>query len=58
MIQGRMTKKLQRMTPNPTFSNPTLNRSKNLPQKSKKLPPFLGKIVEDRIEGRINREKN
>jgi hypothetical protein len=49
-----MTKKLQRTTPNPTFLNPTLKRSKNLPQKSKKLPHVLGKIAEGRIDGRIH----
>jgi hypothetical protein len=48
-----MTKKLQRMTPNPTFSNPTSNRSKNRGKKSQKLPPIYGSIVEGRIEGRI-----
>jgi hypothetical protein len=45
------------MTPNPTFSNPTSNHSKNLPPKSKKLPRFLGKIVEGRIEGRTHQKK-
>jgi hypothetical protein len=49
-----MTKKLQRMTPNPTFLNPTSNCSKNLPQKLKKLPHILGKIAEGRIDGRIH----
>jgi hypothetical protein len=49
-----MTKKLRRMTPNPTFSNPSLNCRKNLPQKSKKLPHILGKIAEGRIDGRIH----
>jgi hypothetical protein len=54
-----MTKKLQRMTPNstpnPTNPNPTLlNCSKNDPQKSQKLPPIFGRIIEGRIEGRIH----
>jgi hypothetical protein len=48
-----MTEKLQRMTPNPTFSNPTSNLSKNRDQKSPKLPFIYGRIVEGRIECRI-----
>jgi hypothetical protein len=51
-----MTKKLQKMTPNPTsiptFSNPTSIVAKTSPQ-NKKLPPFFGRIVEGRIECRI-----
>ncbi len=39
-----MTKKLQRMTPNPTFLNPTSNHSKNLPQKSKNYPTFWARL--------------
>jgi hypothetical protein len=42
------------MTPNPTFLDPTSNCSKNLPQKSKKIPHVLGKIAEGRIDGRIH----
>jgi hypothetical protein len=48
-----MTEKLQRMTTNPTFSNPILNCSKNRAQKSQTLPPAYGRFGEDRIEGRI-----
>jgi hypothetical protein len=48
-----VTKKPIRMTPNPTNPNPTSNRSKNRDQKSQKLPPSYGRIIESRIEGRI-----
>ncbi len=48
-----MTKKLQRMTPNPTFSNPTSNHNKNRVHKSQKLPPIYGRIVEGTIGDRI-----
>jgi hypothetical protein len=49
-----MTKKLQRMTPNPTsnptFSNPTSIVAKTSPKNHKKIPPIFGRIVEGRIE--------
>jgi hypothetical protein len=41
-----MTKKLQRLTPNPTNPNPTSNCSKNVPPKSPKLPHIYVRIHE------------
>jgi hypothetical protein len=48
-----MTKKLQRMTPSTINPIPTSNHSKNRGQISPNLPPIYGRIIEGRIEGRI-----
>ncbi len=55
LLSARDKKLLKQVdTSNPTYLFQSyLNRSKNLPQKSKKLPPFFCRIVEGRIECRI-----
>ncbi len=52
-----MTKKLQRMTPNPTNPNPTSNRSKNRGQKSQELPPIFATIQGKIGIGKIQTKK-
>jgi hypothetical protein len=43
-VRGRTTKKLQRMTPNPTNPNPTSNHDKIVTQKLQKLPHIYVRI--------------